>query len=251
MKLRLILLAGLVLFVLSACAPAIQLLNPAYLQDTSLIDSEPCGAPCWRDITPGETDWAVALAKVQDDPTLQDVKEEPSAETGEIAASFQRRDGIPCCLIYSRDGTTVDQILLQLAPDIKVGQVLEVLGEPTYVTGNEVSADQAALALYYPDKQTVVYAFVAGKEAGTLTAESEVFAVLYVRADDMADVLEASDLYKWEGYKSYSAYIDENYDITAVPTVEGGATEDPAATAEAASTEDTAATEEPAATEED
>ncbi|HEX2621061.1 MAG TPA: hypothetical protein VHL11_12960 [Phototrophicaceae bacterium] len=250
MKLRLIVLAFSGSLLLSACAPAVELLNPGYLEDTSLIDATPCEAPCWRNITPGVTEWTKAVAQLQDDGTLQDVKEQPSDETSEIAATFQRRDGIPCCLIYTHDGKVVDQILLQLAPKTTAGQVIEKYGEPTYVTGNEVSGEQAAIALYYPEQQMVVYAFAAGKEKGTLSATSEIFAVLYVRADDMDDVLVHSSLYKWDGYKSYAAYITGTYDITAVPTVEGGATDEPSATDETSVTEEPAATSEVNATEE-
>jgi hypothetical protein len=243
MKLRLLILASLLVLFVSACAPAIELRNPGYLQDTSLISGEPCAAPCWRGIIPGETEWGDALARLQDDPTLQDVKEQQSEESSEIAASFQRRDGVPCCLIYSRDGTLVDQILLQLAPDITVAEVLEVYGEPQYVSGAEVSAEQASLALYYPENQMVVYAFVAGKETGELTPQSEVFAVLYVRERDMTEVIEYSPLYNWEGYKTYAAYIDEQYDKTAVPTPLPDATEEAGvdATDEASATEEAVA----------
>jgi hypothetical protein len=253
MKLRLLILASLLVLFVSACAPAIELRNPGYLQDTSLITGDPCAAPCWRGITPGETEWADALVRLQDDPTLQDVREQQSEESPEIAASFQRRDGVPCCLIYSRAGDVVDQILLQLAPAITLGQVIEEHGEPTYVSGAEVSAEQASLALYYPEKLMVVYAFVAGVAQGTLSETSEVFAVLYVRERDMEEVIQYSPLYNWEGYQSYAAYIDEQYDKTAVPTPLAGVTEEAAATDEADATdatEETVVTDEADATEE-
>lgn len=246
MRLRPILLAVsgcLLTLLISACAPAIELRNPAYLQDTSLIDDTPCGAPCWRDIIPGETSWTSALAKVQDDPTLQDVREEVSDETTELAASFQGRDGIPCCLIYSRDGDTVDQILLQLAPVLQLGQVIEKYGDPEYVTGSSVSADQGAIALYYPANQMVVYAFVAGQETGQLSATSEVFAVLYVRESDMTEVIRGGNFHLWDGYQPASAYINETFDITGVPTVEGGATDEAAATDEAVATAEATASD--------
>lgn len=224
----------------AACAPAVELRNPGYLQDNSLISGEPCAAPCWRGITPGETEWIDALVRIQDDATLQDVREQPSEDSSEIAASFQRRDGVPCCLIYSRDGEFVDQILLQLAPDMTVGEVIEVHGEPTYVSGAEVSAEQASLALYYVEKQMVVYAFAAGPEVGQLAAASEVFAVLYLRERDLNEVIQYSPLYDWDGYQSYATYIDEQYDKTAVPTPLPGSTEEVVETEEA----DDTATEE-------
>jgi hypothetical protein len=238
MKLRLLILAALLALFASACAPAIELRNPSYLQDISLITGEPCASPCWRGIIPGETEWGDALAQLEDDPTLQDVTTQPSEDSSEIAASFQRRDGVPCCLIYSREGEVVDQILLQLAPDITVSEVLDVHGEPTYVSGAGVSAEQASLGLYYPEKQMVVYAFIAGEESGTLTAESEVFAVLYVKPSDMDEVITYNPLYAWEGYQTYATYIDEQYDKTAAPTPSFGATDEVSATDESDATEE-------------
>jgi hypothetical protein len=197
-------------------------------------------------LTPGESDWGDAIITLQDDITLGSVEERTDENTGEVAVSFQQRNSeTPCCLLYSRDGDTVDQILLQLAPDqVTVGEVIAAHGNPTYVTGNEVDGEQAALALYYPEQRMVVYVFIPGKEIGTFDAGSQVFAVLYVRADDMDAVIKGSPLYLWEGYQPYSAYIDEQYDITPVPTNTPGGTAEPRAA------DDTAATGEPAATEE-
>lgn len=227
MKLRLAAILSLILLttlVIAGCAPQIELLSEQYLQDTSLVSGEPCGAPCWRNIIPGETRWTDALTRVQDDPTLAEVQEQSNEETSEVAITFQNRDGIPCCLLYSQDGQFVDQILLQVAPQMTIGQAIETLGEPTYVSGTDnenaqgLSPEQASLALYYPEQQTVVYAFVEGKENGTLTEQSPVFAVLYVRPEDMDEVIAGSALYNWEGYQAYAAYIDGNYDVTPEPT---------------------------------
>lgn len=219
MKLRLLLVAllGCVALLASACAPEIELLNPSYLQDTSLITQDPCAAPCWNGIIPGVTRWGDAVALIQDNPDFQDVNEQQSDETDEIVISFQRKDGVPCCLVYTSDGNTVDQILLQLAPDVTVAQVIEAHGESTYVTGNVVTEDQANLGLYYPELQTVIYAFVAG-EQGALSAESPIWAVVYVRESDIEEMIRISPLYLWDGYKTYAEYITGNYDVTPVPT---------------------------------
>jgi hypothetical protein len=212
-------LPALLVILLTACGAPPELRNPDYLTDTSLIDSEPCGAPCFRGITPGETQWRNALTILEDDTFLTDVNITEDQDSEGIAATFQRVDGIPCCLVYSEDGTTVSQILLQLAPDMTVSQVLDTLGDPAYVSGAELSPEQASIALYYPEKQTIVYSFVAG-QTGQLTANSEIFAVLYVEPAAMEDVITYSDLYAWRGYQSYAGYIDGEYDKTAAPTLE-------------------------------
>lgn len=217
---RRLFLPALLLILLAACAAPPELRNPAYLKDTSVIDNEPCGAPCFRGITPGETEWGDAVTILEDDSTLAEVNVTQDAQTDGIVATFQQQDGIPCCLVYTEDGETVSQILIQVAPDMTASQVLEALGEPAYVSGAELSPEQASLALYYPEIQTVVYAFIAGKETGVLTENSEIFAVLYVKPEDMEEVVTYSDLYAWQGYQNYAEYINGEYDKTAAPTPE-------------------------------
>jgi hypothetical protein len=65
----------LVFFVLivAACGPEQQLLNDSYLHDMSLKTGEPCEAPCWNNITPGETNWNDALAVIEDDPAWEQI----------------------------------------------------------------------------------------------------------------------------------------------------------------------------------
>jgi hypothetical protein len=240
MKLRVLLVLLVVMVAVAACAAPPELRNPSFLKDSSLVDNEPCEAPCWRGITPGETSWRDALTTLEDDATLSDVKTETNEETGEIAATFQRADGVPCCLVYTSDGDVVDQMLLQLAPDNTLGEVIENLGEPEYFSGTEVSPEQAAAALFYPEKQLVVYAFVAGVAEGEITEDSEVFAALYLTEDDMAEVLQTSNLHDWLGYDTYAAYAARPFNVTPMPTTEGGETTDDA-TAEPA--DDTATDE--------
>src|SRR5690606_35143298 len=121
MKLRVLLVLLVAMVVVAACAAPPELRNPSFLKDSSLVDNEPCEAPCWRGITPGVTTCRDALATLEDDPTLSDIKTETNEETGEIAATFQRSEGAPCCLVYTSDGDHVDQMLLQLAPDNTLG----------------------------------------------------------------------------------------------------------------------------------
>jgi hypothetical protein len=224
MKIRL-LIPVLVLMVLlvSACAAPPQLINDQFLQDTSLVDGEPCASPCWRGITPGETAWGDALNIIEDDRTLTDLRVEDSQETDEIAATFQQSGGIPCCLIYSEDGVTVDQLLLQVAPTMTLGEVLDTHGDPEFLTPTVVSDDQASAALYYPEQSMVVYAFAAGAATGQIDADSPIFAVLYVRPADMENIVNNSVLFNWTGFDSYGDYAARTPDRTPEPTPEGEA----------------------------
>lgn len=223
MKLRALLVLLVVMVVASACASAPELRNPSFLNDSSLVDNTPCEAPCWRNITPGVTTWGEALTILEDDATLADVKVETNDETGERAATFQRRDGVPCCLVYSRTGIVVDQMLLQLAPDNTVAEVIANLGEPTYYSGTEVSPEQAAGALFYPERSLVVYAYIAGAAEGRISESSEVFAALYLSPSDMEQVVQTSSMYDWLGYDTYASYAARDFNVTPVPTTEADA----------------------------
>ncbi len=208
----------LLLFLLTSCATPPELRNPAYLSDTSLVDGNPCAAPCFRGITPGETDWQDALTILEDDASLADVESE--VVEGGVVARWRDADGIPCCLMLTFEGDRVDQMLLQFAPGMTAGDLFEAHGEPSYITGVDVSPEQASLALYFPDKGMVVYAFVAGTAEGELSESSEIFAALYVRPQDMQDVLTYSDLYAFEGFGSYQELVVGEFDKTAAPTLE-------------------------------
>jgi hypothetical protein len=209
-----------VLLVAAACSSPPELRNAQFLDDISLTNNEPCQAPCWHGITPGVTTWSDAITILQDDGTLSDVTTEANEESGEIAATFQKANGVACCLIYTKDGEFVDQILLQLAPINLLGDVIENFGEPSFFSGTEVSPEQAAAALFYPDQQLVVYAFVAGAESGEISARSEIFATLYLTEDDMQQVLSTSNLHDFVGYDTFKNYIERPFDITPAPTAD-------------------------------
>jgi len=208
-----LLLIALVAMVISACAPPAKLLDETYLKDTSLISGEPCDAPCWNNITPGETSFRDALIIVQDDITLANVEEVELEEDQGFVIGFSAKDGNLCCQMYSIDGEVIDSILLQVAPQITLGEVIDKYGEPNYIAGAEYSEDQASIVLIYPDFSTLVYAYIAGAANGELSETSEIFAVGYSTDSEMQQLLNSSSLYNWEGYQSYTDYVDENYDF--------------------------------------
>lgn len=217
MRIRLTLVLTALLLVLAACAPSQELRNDLFLNDNSLTqrDAE-CAAPCWRGITPGLTEWSAAISILEDQTDLADIKVESNQESGEVAVTFQRKDGVPCCLLYSKDGALVDQMLLQLAPQNTLGAVTAALGEPLYFNGTEVDEKQAAAALFYPERGLVVYAFVEGN-TGSLSATSEVFAALYLAESDMRQVMQTSTLQAYDGYKAFSDYLDDTPALTPAP----------------------------------
>ncbi len=229
MRLRLILpgLFALVL-IMAACAPPPNLRDESLLKDTSLIDSEPCAAPCWRGITPGLTTWSDARTILEDDATLQNLQIQEDENSDARAASWEQRDGTACCQMFSSEnGQQVNVLFLRLSPTIDLDELFAVHGEPTYAVSSEFSEDQAIVNLIYPDVPMVIYAFVAGPNA-SLTPSSEVIAALYLPQSDMDLVIQTSNLHAWEGYASFQTYssaegsaFEVTPSVTLTPTPSG------------------------------
>jgi hypothetical protein len=217
MKLRLLVPGLLALvFFFAACQPPPELRDPNLLQDRSLITNEPCEAPCWRGITPGVTSWSDALTILEDDTTLGDPTPQSDEESGAVVAEFQQiNSNVPCCQMFSESGELVDVVFLRVAPLVTLGELIDSKGEPAYLIGSPFSDDQAIMNLIYPDIPMVVYAFVAGT-SGTLTEDSEIIGILYLKDSDMQTLFETSQpgLQAWEGYQSYQYYDESELEIT-------------------------------------
>lgn len=226
MKLRFLLpgLLALVLFA-AACTPP-NLRNEKFLHDDSLFktDDTDCSSPCWNGITPDVTKWSDALTTLEDSPNY----EKPTTQNAEsgpaVGALWKEKNGDDCCQIVTTDGETVSWILLQLAPDHTLKELIDARGEPTYAVGTAGSDDQAIMNLFYPDQGLVVFVFVAGAKEGKLSDTSEIVGAYYLGAESMDTILKQSSLYAWKGYDTFAAYAPdaENADfaITPVPTAE-------------------------------
>lgn len=229
MKFR-FLLPGILTLVLvvAACAPPPNLRNEKFLHDNSLFETnEDCVSPCWNGITPGETAWSAALTIIEDTPNFENPQTQTAQDSPAIGALWKETDGDDCCQMVTTEGDTVDWILLQLAPDHTLKELIDARGEPTYVVGTPGNDEQAIMNLFYPDQGLVVFVFVAGAATGELSDTSEVVGVYYLAQEGMNTILEQSSLYAWKGYDTFAAYAPdvENADfaITPVPTAEVGA----------------------------
>lgn len=214
-------LLALALFI-AACAPPPVLRNDKLLNDISLVTDDPCEAPCWNGITPGETRWTDALTIIEDDARMTD-PETRTAENGPaIGAQWSKVDGDMCCQMVSEDGETVSFISLSLAPEITVEGVLSAQGEPAYALGAPVTDDQAVIYLFYPERSFIVVVFVAGANAELLPT-SEVIGALYATPKDMDLTVKTSKLHAWEGYAAFSTYSadapDEAFEVTPEVTL--------------------------------
>lgn len=205
----------LVVLLTVACSPAPELRNNAFLADTSLITGNPCEAPCWEELTPGETVWGLAQEKITGD--YVEVDSDSNRRTGEAWIEFSFGDGLKCCRIYTADGQVLSSILLLLAPEITLSDVIERYGEPTYLTAQSETSDQAYLALVYPEIPMIIYAFAETITDSQISPDTEIIGLVYLSGPEMGKLLSTQSLYDWDGYGILGDVIDGNFDITPVP----------------------------------
>ncbi len=203
-----------------ACTPAPDLRDESFLDDTGLISGEPCEAPCWQNLTPGETAWGVAQTMIEENDDYREVESDSVRSTGEAWIDFAYRDGLKCCRIHTADGETLSSILLLLSPQMSVSDVVNSFGEPIYMTAQAETSDQAYVALVYPDTPMVVYAFAEDITDGSITGDNEVIGLVYMAASEMDNLLQSQNLYNWNGYGVLGNLIDGEFDLIPVPQEE-------------------------------
>ncbi|MCY4463935.1 MAG: thioredoxin domain-containing protein [Chloroflexi bacterium] len=190
---------------ISVGAPEATLLNESYLMDDSLLTGEPCAAPCWHGIRPGETSLADALDIVG---RLDGMTVVNSSDTTFVFASAS---GAPCCQISSQGGEHIATMLFQLAPHFTVGDLIAAHGEPSFVTGQPFSASESVLMLYYPETPMLLYAVVAGMD-GQLNESSPIVSAIYAAEDVFAGAFATTPFDNWKGYLTYNEYMDGQFD---------------------------------------
>ena len=183
------------------------------LSDTSLISGEPCAAPCWNDIVPGETRYRDAKLIIESDVRYK-ISEEPEPEDGSPVRSFTFAEGEnpACCQVVSRDGETVSSFLLQTAPLMTFGSVYDVYGEPDYVGGEQVDDEQGYVALIYTDVPLILYAYVAKPPTGAVSVSSQIIGTMYLGATEVEDLLACANLHTWIGFVDFTSYVEGEFD---------------------------------------
>ncbi len=204
------LLYALLLFAavaLASCAGEINLLDETKLRDTSLLSGEPCGAPCWNGITPGETSYRDAKLILQSDGRFK-IGEESEAEGDDPGRVFTFAEGenADCCQVISRDGETITSFMLQVAPVMTYGPVFDKYGEPRYVAGQQVSDEQAYAVFVYPDTPMVIYAYVAGGNQGAVSVDNKIIGVMHMAGAEMQELLTCARLNYWQGFVPLNTY---------------------------------------------
>lgn len=212
----LLVFALLAAVMLSACSADVNLLDETKLSDTSLLTGEPCLAPCWNDIIPGETRYRDAKLIIEGDERYQ-ITEEPEPQEGNPGRVFAFGEGEnpACCQVFSRDGETVSSFLLQMAPVMAYGPAFDQYGEPDYALGLRLSEEQSYVLLVYPDVPLIIYAFVEGGEQAQVSVNSQIIGAMYASRTEMDELLNCQRLNFWGGFQALSRYVvaeDEEYD---------------------------------------
>ena len=182
------------------------LLNDRLLDDTSLLTGEPCAAPCWQDITPGETSYEDALARLE---ALESVT---NIQADDLAITFAGTENYACCQLISDDNGLISTILLQLRPQMQLGDAVAKLGEPTYVLGQPFSDAEAMLIQVYPERAMILYVMVPGVD-GQLLESSPIVATMYITADQMNQLVASTPMDHWKGFLTYGDYMDGEFDV--------------------------------------
>ncbi len=211
-------LVPLAVILVSGCMPEATLRSELFLDDRSLTSGEPCAAPCWNGITPGETLWSEAIAVVQNDAAFTGF-ETDNAE-GLLQAVWQKAGSNQfCCrLLAEAEDGPVNYVFLALSPGTILDDVLKVHGEPDYVTTFDFTNSESVVQLVYPAVPMVV-SVVVGDANASLLANSDVVAVLYMNPSEMQLILETSELQGWAGYQAYKAYQGATPVITPMYTL--------------------------------
>lgn len=209
-----------VVLIAMACTPAPTLRDDSFLDDTSLISADPCTAPCWQNLIAGETAWGVAQDLIAESEDYIEVDSESDRRSGEAWIEFAYRDGPKCCRIYTVDGETLSSVLLLLSPQMTVADIVDNFGEPTYITGQAETSEQAYLALIYPDTPMLIYAFAEDITESNFTADNEVIGSVYMSVSEMDNLLQTQNLYNWNGYGVLSGTITGEFDITPIAPTE-------------------------------
>lgn len=205
--------------VVSGCSPSPQLLNEAYLNDSSLVSGDPCEAPCWQTLIAGESAWGLAQDLIANNADYTVITNSRDRNTGEAWIEFAYQNGPVCCRVYSRTQETLSSVYLLLSPQVTVKEVVERYGEPQFITAQEETPDQSYLALVYRDLSFVLYVFADNLSTGEITEDSQVIGVAYHARSEMEILLQSQTLFSWNGYGTLGDILGQP-EVTAAPATD-------------------------------
>jgi peptidylprolyl isomerase len=200
--------AGQVLRVQAQGGP---LRSDTYLDDTSLISGDPCAAPCFAKITPGQTTFNEAVNMIRIDTRFRDVQVQSATQ-----ASWSTAAGVGCCQMIGDANGKVANLVVRLAPRMTAGQLLAKYGDPTYTTVADYSATEVAVALIYPKNGFVAWV-MPGDAASTVTESSPIVLAVYLAPEQFDSLIKTTVLSGWAGYKPYQTFKAATPIVTPLP----------------------------------
>lgn len=209
-----LLLIGLFVFTLGTPVQAQgtpPLKSDTFLDESSLISDQPCAAPCYNKITPGQTKFSDALEIIKAD------KRFSAIQAGNNQASWSTAAGVACCQMTADAKGIVASILLKTAPKITAKQIVDKYGAPLYTTAVDYTPQEVAVSMIYP-KQGFVAWVSPGDAASTLAESSPVVIVLYLAPDQFENVVKTSTLNGWAGFVPYTTVKAATPIVTPQPS---------------------------------
>ncbi len=210
----------------AACGAPPPLQSNTYLKDTSLIataaadSANPCTAPCFHGITPGQTTYTDAIALIKKDAAFSNVQSQDTAKPPQ--ASWSTAGGEACCQMTADDKGVVNALIAKVTPDMTLQQVIDKYGQPKYVFPVDYSDTEVAIATIYPDQGLVVWVSP-GNANSKVAPDSKVVMVLFLDPKTWNDQLSMATLKGWNGFTDYSAYQTETPIVTpAITPTPGG-----------------------------
>jgi hypothetical protein len=203
---------------LAACQPPPDLRNPNYLKDQSLLTGTPCEAPCFQGVQVGVSTLVDAELKLKETGLFKDFSKEEANGQTPARLVFSGKDNTQgCCTLQADAKGIVELIGLQLAPEMKVGDVIRKFGEPKYTVSGQYSEKEGVLQMLYPDKGIAVWV-VPGDAASSLEPDDPVVATVYVAPERFQELVRSATLQGWSGYVSFKDILTATPVTTPVPT---------------------------------
>lgn len=173
---------------------------------SDLVTEPVCEAPCWRDITPGETSITQVADKIRADRQNVEIATQ-TLETGEQAVTWKTfNTGLnEGNYVISNPEGTVDAISLLDLSTYTLGEVFEAQGEPDFALVVPNDENSAVLYAIYEDKALFVLGFIITAEG--LTEDTAVVGAQYYAPAVMDELLAKVNGSAWTGYESLADYL--------------------------------------------
>lgn len=173
----------------------------------SLVGEDSCDAPCWRDITPGETTFSGLADVIRADRQFYEIGEQTNPEGAQYLTWLSLNSGIEEPNFIASDNEGVVEIISILEfSKLTLGQVLSVQGDPDYALASRNNSG-AILYTFFPDRSMVLLTFIgADSELGI---DSSVIGAQFFSETRFKDLLTSAVPAEWVGFDGLDTYLQE------------------------------------------